>query len=109
MKPIGIAESDGGLDAPPAHRCFPPKAGRCLGFDAGGGFVFGFDHDGRPSGGGNEDVRLQAALFCEGAGVLRPHLASPQHPLKQDAQGVVNARFGLAGRVAQRTARTPFQ
>ena len=65
------------------HRCLPPKAGRRLVFDVAGGFVLGFDNHRRAPGSGNEDVRLQAAPFGEGACVLRPHLASGEHPLEQ--------------------------
>ena len=107
VKLIGIAKRDGGFYGATAYRCLPPEAGRCLGFDIAGGFVLGFDHDGGSSGGGNEDVRLQAAPLGDGAGVLGPHLASGQHPLKQATQGVVNARFGLSRRVCQWSAWLP--
>ena len=104
---VRIPQSDGGFYAAANLRGFPPKAGGRLGFDAGGGFVFGFDHHGGAAGGGNQYVRLQAALSGKGAGVLGPYVAAGQHTVEQPPQGVVNARLGLSRRVGQRITRFP--
>ena len=98
---VGVAEGDGGFDDAPVGGKFQPKAGLCLGLGGDGGQVLGFDHNGRATGGGDDDVGAPPGVPGDGLCALGLHVAPGQHALKQAAQGVVDVWLSLTWHTSQ--------